>query len=265
MDILIIGTSVLKTAHDRRGNNRRKGRENMPGSKYGEKKEKISDPAQEHACRFRVITEYSMQHPLEMIIYEKKGKQKRDVTIYRGRVTVDQVELGEKEALQYATVYQRDIERLLLESAKTYGEEKEVITDLHIAKLADKAGQAGTYAVVPFREKGRIRNLQIGRKDGLPVFRLDGQGTTGEEAGKFIKERYMEFLLGVQKAEAGLNGYHVEIKEEAVAGGSKEKPVFNLDDLLPNPRQVTKKKKDLHNIGDKYLLPISRSRLKGRG
>ncbi len=237
----------------------------MPGSKYEEKKEKISDPAQEHACRFRVITEYSMKHPLEMIIYEKKGKQKRDVTICRGRVTVDQMEVGEEEALRYAAAHQRDIERLLLESAKIYGEEKEVIMDLHIAILADKAGQAGTYAMILFGEKGRIRSLQIGRKDGLPVFRLDGQGTTAEEAGKFIKERYTEFLLGIKKAEAGLNGYHVEIKEEAVAGGSREKPVIDLDDLLPNPRQVRKEKKDLHSIGDKYLLPVSRSRLKGRG
>ena len=118
---------------------------------------------------------------------------------------------------------------------------------------------------MPFREKGRIRRLQIGQKDDQPIFKLDGQDTAVEEAEKFIRERYTEFLLGIQKAEAGLNGYHVEIKEEAVPTGSKGKPVFNLDDLLPKPKQTTKKKKDLHTIGDKYLSPISRSHLKGRG
>ena len=237
----------------------------MHDSKYRNKKEKIPDPGQEHSCRLRVITEYSMKHPLEMFIYEKKGKQKRDVTIHDGRVTVDGMELDENEALRYTSAHRRDIERLLLESAKTYGEEKEIIMHLHIAILADKAGQAGTYAVMKKKKKGRIRRLQIGQKDDQPIFKLDGQDTAVEEAEKFIRERYTEFLLGIQKAEAGLNGYHVEIKEEAVPTGSKGKPVFNLDDLLPKPKQTTKKKKDLHTIGDKYLSPISRSHLKGRG
>ena len=156
----------------------------MHDSKYRNKKEKIPDPGQEHSCRLRVITEYSMKHPLEMFIYEKKGKQKRDVTIHEGRVTVDGMELDENEALRYTSAHRRDIERLLLESAKTYGEEKEIIMHLHIAMLADKAGQTGTYAVMPFREKGRIRRLQIGRKDDQPIFRLDGQDTAEKEAEK---------------------------------------------------------------------------------
>lgn len=237
----------------------------MHNSKYKGKKKKIPGQDRDWICQCMVIMEYSMRRPLEMTIFGNRGKEKNDVTIYKKVLTADGTVMEGEDAIQYVAEHRRDIERLMVESSKLHGEEKEVIARLHVAKLADKAGQAGRYAVVPMMGSEGIRRLKVGREHDEPVFILDNSSIKKEDAEDFIREHYMEFLLGMQKAEAGLYGYHVETVMEQQPGGKKDKPVFDLDKLLPSkPKPKGAGKKDLQTLGNKYFSKSAKSHLRER-
>ena len=240
-------------------------------SKYNTKVERRGTASgEEYLCVFNVIKEYSFKRPLKMVIFERQLRRSRQatermVTVDKGLFTVDGTVLDDGDAREYAAAHKTDIERLLVESSKRYGskdEETDLVRDLNIARLADKAGQSGSYAVIRFHDHKAVRELKIGRNSDGPVFILDGNNITRQEAVRYIDDNYMSFLCGLQQAEAGIGGYRVETKKEENPVKPDGKPVFDLDKLLPSqPKKAAKNKEELREIGSKLFSTRAKSHL----
>lgn len=242
----------------------------MKFSTYKSKREGKSVPRENYICRWAVIRDYAAKKPLEMAIYEKQNSENSGRDVFRvveltgGKYMIDGVRFDEADARRFAASHSRDVERLLVEAAKGSGDDKQVVRDLQIATLADKAGDAGTYAVLLVKSPSGTRRLQVGRNEDGPLFRLDGEEIKKEEAAAFIYRNYMSFLMGIDQAIAGLNGYRVETKAEEPAKGSGGKILVNLDDFLPPANKAPAKDVDVSSIGDKLFAKRGKqSYLKG--
>ena len=222
-----------------------------------------------YICCYKVLKDYSEKWPVEMVLCEKAGRRRargtgsgrtsKNVVIDHGQLIVDGAYMDGEDAVAFVAMHRLDMERLLVESAKLHGEEKSVIRDLTIAKLADKAGLKGKYALVRFTEGKKLRSMQIrGSKDG-PVFTLDGQEITRARAVRLFDENYTSIMCNIQKTEAGIGGYHVEEKVEEKRAVQSGKPLFDLDEVLPARKRTVKPVADKHSIGG-MLFPTSQAK-----
>lgn len=163
------------------------------------KKRKESSPKDDYICFYEMVKRWGSVHPIKFVI-EDDDRPQLHVYIDAGGMKLNGTPKNDADARKFIAKIPSEFGQLFLESASKYSSESKIMQDIYIAKIADKAGAAGTKAKIEISDNGIKRELAIGRNGTSTIFMIDGVSVSANEAKRFIGANYTEFLIGMKKA-----------------------------------------------------------------